>query len=101
MCATRSGGVVLVARVTDRIQERFLLSGRHDVNSVPSANLFTEQTSNAGLLIDLHLAKIHGRVFRRRRDAIERTNIHAHAASVPSVPTHHPCRTLSPFDYAT
>src|SRR4029077_12131758 len=59
-CATRSGGVVLGA-VADRIQERLLLSGRHDINSVPSANLFAKQASDAGLLVDLHLAEIHRR----------------------------------------
>src|SRR4029077_8293167 len=69
-CATRSGGVVLGA-VADRIQEPPLPPGRHDINSAQPATLFAKQASAAGLPVDLHLAEIRLRVFRRRRDTIE------------------------------
>src|ERR1700683_2150238 len=71
--------------VAEGAEKRLLLAGRHDVDSVPSADLFAEQASDAGLFIDLHLAKIDRHVFGRRRDAIERANVDAHAASVAVV----------------
>src|SRR5271170_8159110 len=80
-----SGGVFFARVVAQRAQERLLLAGRHNVNSVPSANLFAEQAPDAGLFVDLHFAEIDRRVLRRRRDAIERANVHAYAASVAIV----------------
>src|SRR5271156_5892998 len=80
-----SGGVFFARVVAQRAQERLLLAGRHNVNSVPSANLFAEQAADAGLFVDLHFAEIDRRVLRRRRDAIERADVHAHAAAVAVV----------------
>src|SRR5258708_25140196 len=82
---TGSGGVVFAGVVTERSEKRLLLSGRHNVDSVPSADLFAEQASDASLFVDLHLAEIDRRVFRRRRDAIERAYVDAHAASLAVV----------------
>lgn len=83
--AKSSGGVFLAGLVAERTQERLFLAGRHNVNSVPSANLFAEQASDAGLFVDPHLAEIDRRVLRRWRDTIERANVDAHAASVAVV----------------
>src|SRR5208282_1017497 len=83
--ALSKGDVFLAALVAERAQKRLLLAGRHDVDSVPSADLFAEQASDAGLFVDLHFAEIDRRVLRRRRDAIERAYIHADAASVAVV----------------
>src|SRR5271156_3242335 len=80
----KSGGVV-AGLVAERTEKRLLLAGRHDVDSVPSADLFAEQASDAGLFVDLHLAEIDRRVLGRRRDAIERADVDAHAAAVAVV----------------
>src|SRR5271156_865637 len=83
--AISSGGVFLAGLVAERSQKRLLLAGRHDVDSVPSADLFAKQAADAGLFVDLHLAEIDRSVLRRRRDAIERAHVDAHAASVAVV----------------
>jgi hypothetical protein len=97
--AKSSGGAFLVAVVAERAQERLLLAGRHNVDSVPSADLFAEQASDAGLFIDLHLAEIDRRVLRRRRDAIERAYVHAHAAAVAVVGMDDGDRALGALEY--
>src|SRR5256885_1042275 len=87
-------GRVALAAVADRVEERLFLAGRHDVNSVPSTNLFAEQASDAGLFIDLHLAEINRGIVGRRRDTIERAYVHTDAASVAIVGMDHCDRTL-------
>src|ERR1700691_5977355 len=97
--AISSGGVVLAGLVAEGAEKRLLLAGRHDVDSVPSADLFAEQASDAGLFVDLHLAEIDRRVLGRRRDAIERANVDAHAASVAVVGMDDGDRALGALEY--
>src|SRR5262249_44986293 len=94
-------GRFLAARITERFEEDFFFGGGHYVDTVPSANLFAQQASDAGLFIDLHLAEVDRVILRRGRDALERAYVDAHAASVAVVRMHHGDRSLGALEHVS
>src|SRR5262249_50071500 len=77
-----------------RLEKGRLLFGRHDVDTLPAAYLFTQLASDTGAFIHFDLAEVSGSVVVGWVDTIEGAHVDAHATSVAVVGMHDGNRAL-------